>query len=46
MVPKNLFLGLLISYRFWPQHFLNLRPVPQGQESFRPIFGSIRVTGI
>ncbi|GAC21055.1 hypothetical protein GARC_4113 [Paraglaciecola arctica BSs20135] len=28
-----------------PQHFLNLRPLPQGQGSLRPTLGSTRTTG-
>jgi hypothetical protein len=28
-----------------PQHFLNLRPLPQGQGSFRPTFGLARRYG-
>lgn len=32
-------------YAFFPQHFLNLRPLPQIQGSFRPIFGVPRLTG-
>jgi len=28
---------------FFPQHFLNLRPLPQMQGSLRPIFGVSRI---
>ena len=32
------------DYKFLPQHFLNLRPLPQMQGSLRPIFGeSLRI---
>ena len=31
---------------FFPQHFLNLRPLPQIQGSLRPIFGVSRVMGV
>jgi hypothetical protein len=30
---------------FFPQHFLNLRPLPQMQGSLRPIFGVSRIIG-
>ena len=30
---------------FLPQHFLNLRPLPQIQGSLRPIFGVSRIIG-
>ena len=43
--PKRWFYGHKI-YKFLPQHFLNLRPLPQIQGSFRPIFGALRVTGV
>ena len=29
----------------WPQHFLNFLPLPQGQGSLRPTFGSSRLIG-
>ncbi|MDF1833234.1 MAG: hypothetical protein P1U52_12855 [Porticoccaceae bacterium] len=32
-------------YNYLPQHFLNLRPLPHGQGSLRPTFGSARVIG-
>ena len=31
---------------FFPQHFLNLRPLPQMQGSLRPIFGVSRIIGV
>ena len=31
---------------FFPQHFLNLRPLPQTQGSLRPIFGVSRIIGV
>ncbi len=37
-------LGTEKDYKFLPQHFLNLRPLPQMQGSLRPIFGeSLRI---
>ncbi len=30
---------------YFPQHFLYFFPLPQGQGSFRPIFGSVRTKG-
>jgi hypothetical protein len=33
-------------YRFLPQHFLNLRPLPQIQGSLRPVFGASRIIGV
>ena len=36
----------LNAYIFFPQHFLNLRPLPQMQGSLRPIFGVPRVLGV
>ena len=34
-----------IRYKFLPQHFLSLQPLPQIQGSFRPVFGASRVIG-
>jgi len=31
---------------FFPQHFLNLRPLPQMQGSLRPIFGVSRIIDV
>jgi hypothetical protein len=31
---------------FFPQHFLNFRPLPQIQGSLRPIFGVSRIIGV
>jgi hypothetical protein len=36
----------IFSYIFFPQHFLNLRPLPQMQGSLRPIFGVSRIIGV
>ena len=36
----------IITYMFFPQHFLNLRPLPQMQGSLRPIFGVSRIIGV
>ena len=36
----------IFTYMFFPQHFLNLRPLPQIQGSLRPIFGVSRVIGV
>jgi len=35
----------IFTYMFFPQHFLNLRPLPQMQGSLRPIFGVSRIFG-
>ena len=36
----------IFTYMFFPQHFLNLRPLPQTQGSLRPIFGVSRIIGV
>jgi len=36
----------IFTYMFFPQHFLNLRPLPQMQGSLRPIFGVSRIIGV
>ena len=36
----------IFTYMFFPQHFLNLRPLPQMQGSLRPIFGASRMIGV
>jgi hypothetical protein len=36
----------IFTYMFFPQHFLNLRPLPQIQGSLRPIFGVSRIIGV
>ena len=35
-----------VFYKFLPQHFLNLRPLPQIHGSLRPTFGALRVIGV
>jgi hypothetical protein len=35
-----------VTYAFFPQHFLYLRPLPQMQGSLRPIFGIALTLGI
>ncbi|VTM56988.1 Uncharacterised protein [Klebsiella pneumoniae] len=30
-----------LCQRYWPQHFLNFLPEPQGQGSLRPISGRV-----
>lgn len=34
------------TYMFFPQHFLNFRPLPQMQGSLRPTFGVSRIIGV
>jgi len=36
----------ILTYVFFPQHFLNLRPLPQMQGSLRPTFGVSRIFGV
>ena len=36
----------IFTYMFFPQHFLNLRPLPQMQGSLRPIFGVSLIIGV
>jgi hypothetical protein len=45
LVPQQL-TSIECRYSDFPQHFLNLRPLPQGQGSLRPTLGSARVTGV
>lgn len=37
------FSSAIINVYYFPQHFLNLYPLPQGHGLFLPIFGFIRV---
>jgi len=40
------FKQIILTYMFFPQHFLNFRPLPQIQGSLRPIFGVSRIIGV